>query len=988
MNDLELMLGGWAAKWWQWIAPAFWQSALIAMIAIVLVWVFRRQWSSQARYALLLVALMKFVVPPVWWSPTSAFTQALPLSTSELPSPNPFSDRSEPSLESQHIPIFTSSNGETGPNSRAQALLESYEAAKELESNLEGSEAIPVRQWRLWLLIIYIGGVLIGSIRLFKDQRLIRRLCANAQPCQREPLTSSFETLRAKWNTSPLSQLFESESIDAPVAVGLFRPKILIPANLDKNLSLDQIEIILTHELIHIKRRDLWVASLQSLILIIWWFHPMIRSLNRILRSCQEDCCDDLIVVHRSASPERYCETMIQAAKQNISPLSDSLALGFASQAHPIARRMTRLMDPHSFKSPKIGFVALAFVALVALMTLPGAARPGGTSPVIKVDLQGMFGWKNLPFKLSAEMEENVKTCVELAKGRFRSTNGVAEFEREETKKELESILKDNPNMFYAQQLLASWHRIHSNTVLANRLRAQAFSNAPVVLVQRFLTPDGRPAQGIKIDSISIEHNRVQNRYLDPSLILRFLDLTTDGNGEIRLPVFDTVFRISSHSNPNGYSLEYESLGWFKSNGKYGLLPEVLIWKTHSQPKSLSRNTQDSPLLKKAQGTDKKSLRIDGSVISVTSVSRMMRDGSTITEDGDSHQVRSKFETSLTELRNQLYMDHAVIRLETAPSQSVDIEKIHFLESRSKLPLNEFQEGPIWKKSTPNRIHLSSLKTVLPKQVDLVITARFPGAGAKRANLSPEQGARTEIDGAIFTLEEIHAGQYSSWNSKTGFQGEPRNLNSHSELVLTGNGSKQVNVSIYVALKNGKMWNLKDGGWFSNTKSLSPISVPANLADISHFEFRPYSDKKTIYFENIRLPDIDRKLVQQIPSITLPRESIKNTTNISYLCEPFEFEITSYTGKPIRGTSQNSRNFSFLFWDTQRTTAEEEATVAFRLERPIPFKISSKLKGPNISLDSPIKASGSTGGQNSPYGSYQIIQGDLKQADAIVINFE
>jgi hypothetical protein len=184
------------------------------------------------------------------------------------------------------------------------------------------------------------------------------------------------------------------------------------------------------------------------------------------------------------------------------------------------------------------------------------------------------------------------------------------------------------------------------------------------------------------------------------------------------------------------------------------------------------------------------------------------------------------------------------------------------------------------------------------------------------------------------------------------------------------------------------VWNLKDGGWFSNTKSLIPIRVTANLADISHFELRPYSEKKTIYFENIRLPDIDRNLVQQIPPITLPIESSNDPTSISNLFEPFEFEITSYAGRPIRGTSQDSQNFSFIFRDTQRMTTASEATVAFRLERPIPFKISAKLKGPNITQDSSTIASGSTGRRNQPHGSFQVIQGDLGQADAVVINFE
>src|SRR4029453_17840144 len=61
-----------------------------------------------------------------------------------------------------------------------------------------------------------------------------------------------------------------------PAVVGLWRPLVILPWDLVREKSLAELEPLLAHELLHIRRGDLWIGLLQTLAQIVWWFHPLV----------------------------------------------------------------------------------------------------------------------------------------------------------------------------------------------------------------------------------------------------------------------------------------------------------------------------------------------------------------------------------------------------------------------------------------------------------------------------------------------------------------------------------------------------------------------------------------------------------------------------------------------------------------------------------------------------------------------------------------
>lgn len=185
--------------------------------------------------------------------------------------------------------------------------------------------------------------------------------------------------------------------------------------------------------------------------------------------------------------------------------------------------------------------------------------------------------WRNLPFQISLAEETAARRCAQLARSRRFFHNDVSEFEGDAARDELDSILREHPDFFYAEALLSLWHRIRGNIALADEFRERAYRHAPVILVQRFQDPAGQPLKDAAIDEVTIECNRVLNHSLDPSLQLLYMDLVTDDDGAIYIPAYDTVYRLYSISHPRGYDLDSSPLGWFQAPRRVGILPPLIV---------------------------------------------------------------------------------------------------------------------------------------------------------------------------------------------------------------------------------------------------------------------------------------------------------------------------------------------------------------------------------------------------------------------------
>jgi len=95
-------------------------------------------------------------------------------------------------------------------------------------------------------------------------------------------------------------KLIVSERIDEPCTIGVFKKYIVIPPNILDKLNKDEIQFILEHETIHIKKNDIFLKIFVMVINSINWFNPVFYILKRHLFELIELRCDECLVFNYS----------------------------------------------------------------------------------------------------------------------------------------------------------------------------------------------------------------------------------------------------------------------------------------------------------------------------------------------------------------------------------------------------------------------------------------------------------------------------------------------------------------------------------------------------------------------------------------------------------------------------------------------------------------------------------------------------------------
>ena len=120
--------------------------------------------------------------------------------------------------------------------------------------------------------------------------------------------------------------------IAAPVLVGLVRPVILLPPSLLSGLTPRQLEMILLHELAHVRRYDNLMNFAQRMIESALFFHPAVWLVSRWVRREREHCCDEL-VVRRLGDRVSYAGTLLVVVRQGLSASRAALPVRAAGGA-------------------------------------------------------------------------------------------------------------------------------------------------------------------------------------------------------------------------------------------------------------------------------------------------------------------------------------------------------------------------------------------------------------------------------------------------------------------------------------------------------------------------------------------------------------------------------------------------------------------------------------------------------------------------------
>jgi len=150
---------------------------------------------------------------------------------------------------------------------------------------------------------IWLAGFLFwGSIRIISWRHLQSYLKRHSVHVS---LPESMQTFAKENNQCKSISYFTTTIQSAPFVTGLRKPRIYLPERFFGQYNQLQQQCVLTHELTHVKRKDLWVQVVGELVRAVFWFNPIVHLAWTAFQEDQEFACDRDVLRH-SNDEERY----------------------------------------------------------------------------------------------------------------------------------------------------------------------------------------------------------------------------------------------------------------------------------------------------------------------------------------------------------------------------------------------------------------------------------------------------------------------------------------------------------------------------------------------------------------------------------------------------------------------------------------------------------------------------------------------------------
>lgn len=146
---------------------------------------------------------------------------------------------------------------------------------------------------------------------------------------------------KEKLNINKNILLLENKNVFSPMLVGIIKPKIILPI---KEISIEDLELILTHELIHFKRKDLITKLVLLFVNILNFFNPLIYFLIKdIDKYCEYSCDDKLIKIYNENKEKAYCLAILNSINPNKNT-HIHFSTTFACNRKNLKRRLENIM--------------------------------------------------------------------------------------------------------------------------------------------------------------------------------------------------------------------------------------------------------------------------------------------------------------------------------------------------------------------------------------------------------------------------------------------------------------------------------------------------------------------------------------------------------------------------------------------------------------------------------------------------------------------
>ena len=345
------------------LLPRLLAASVQAVLVVAAIWLLCRllpRLAPAVRALLWWLVALQLVVGVVWSSPL-----ALPLLPAEVTQVAPPTDIGVVPVALANTSLLEAGNG--FPTEAAHADAFDW-------------------HWPMAFALAWLLGFSVMVTRTLAAYLATRRLLRESQPCGDRNLLHALQLAAEAHGLRRTPRLRLSAAIDSPQLIGPWQPVLLLPAHHLDVMHADELDMALTHELVHLQRGDLWWGLLPAAAQHLFFFHPLAHLAAHEYALAREAACDAAVIAGNRHCAHDYGRLLVRLG---VAP-RPSAGLASASPTFRILKRRLVMLQ-NTASTPRI--VALAIVGLVAVLgvmpyRITAAPAPAPAAPAARVDTQ------------------------------------------------------------------------------------------------------------------------------------------------------------------------------------------------------------------------------------------------------------------------------------------------------------------------------------------------------------------------------------------------------------------------------------------------------------------------------------------------------------------------------------------------------------------------------------------------------------------------
>jgi uncharacterized protein (TIGR03067 family) len=310
-------------------------------------------------YGLWMLVVLKCLTPPLWSSPTGVFSWLQPrvvVNRADIRVP---STAETPSLAKSEV---------------RQPARRVHRVTDDQPKSLSPRGPSTLRPATV-LLGLWIAGMAVCAGVAAMIQRTCSRALHASGLAVEAGLAEAVANLARRLGLRRRVRVLVTTRPLGPAVFGVIRPTLVLPAPLLSALSSEQLEPILTHELIHIRRGDIAAGYLQVIAQVLWWFHPLVWWANRAASRDRESCCDEESLAALKYEPGRYARGLLSVLelRRQLRPI---FALPGVRPLDVTRKRLEHIMTSGFAPRDRTSRRQWLVLAALAVILAPGAGLP------------------------------------------------------------------------------------------------------------------------------------------------------------------------------------------------------------------------------------------------------------------------------------------------------------------------------------------------------------------------------------------------------------------------------------------------------------------------------------------------------------------------------------------------------------------------------------------------------------------------------------